>query len=61
VLQYTAIYSRWAELARPASLTAARINQLGHILCGASPDDIAAISLNDFELVNRYITFHHKK
>ena len=51
VLQYAAIYNRWTQLARPANLTAALINQLGHILCGASPEDIAAISLDDFEYI----------
>jgi len=51
MLQYAAIYNRWVQLTGPASgtLTPSHINELGRVLCGASPGDIAGISLDDFE------------
>jgi len=48
--QYQAIFNRWRhQTDPPRSLTAMNIHNLGHILCGAFPTDIADISLDDFE------------
>jgi len=49
VLQYEAIYNKWKYQTRTDTLTAAHINQLGRILCGASAMDISDISLDDYE------------
>jgi len=59
-LQYAAIYNRWRQLAQSGTLTAAKINELGRILCGASEDDISGISLTDYEYAN-VATFYRQK